>query len=706
MGTARVVVAIATAAGLAVTARPAAGAAPEPTPAEPVLEVWFDHPDESPAEHADAFDGTVDVAPDRLLEPSPGVLLAGMNPVTPGRVLDTRLGIGAPAGRLTAGSTLRLAVLGQFGVPASGVDAVALNVTATEASEPSFLAVWPTGSPFPRTSSLNMAPGQTVPNLVIAKVGTDGTVSIANGIGASHVIADVVGWSGSASFLRSMAPERILDTRDGTGVPAPGAVGPGGSIDLTVTGSFGVPTAGVDAVILNVTATGATAGSFVTVWPTGASRPLASSLNMAAGETNPNLVIAKVGAGGRVSLFNAAGSTHLVADLVGWIPTGGAYTAVTPTRILDTRDGTGRYGTFRNTQLGPLLFPYEIGGTSSVRAADPLQLDVVTALDLPASTTAVLLNITGTQATQPTFVTAWGYGVARPEASSLNIVPGTTRPNLVLAEVGTDGFVSLFNANGNIHLIADVVGYFEARNASDDVDELAGEQVHVVHVIPSDQPAATFGDAEVRATVELAEEWLEGLGGRGIRFDTVGGQVEVTTHRIQETTAALAAEASGPGFDWVEWMLADGLAVDGKAYLVFVEGPDTGGLCGLGGSGQARVFTDGCLNDAANFSGARPALGRVWTDSAAARTGLHELLHVLGAVVECAPGYGDGGHVGDTRDLMYSTQSFKPDGTIADDYATVLDAGRDDYWGMGAGRTCGGEPWDDVSLSPFLDAPD
>ena len=81
----------------------------------------------------------------------------------------------------------------------------------------------------------------------------------------------------------------------------------------------------------------------------------------------------------------------------------------------------------------------------------------------------------------------------QPFASSLNLLPGDTRPNLVLAEVGDDGFVSLFNGAGEVHLVVDVVGWFEARNADDAVDEVLGEQVHVVHVVPSDVTAA-YGD--------------------------------------------------------------------------------------------------------------------------------------------------------------------------------------------------------------------
>jgi hypothetical protein len=70
-------------------------------------------------------------------------------------------------------------------------------VTVTEPTEVSFLTAWPGGTPRPLASNLNYVSGQTVPNLVVAQVGPDGTVDLYNHAGAAHVIADVAGWYGS-----------------------------------------------------------------------------------------------------------------------------------------------------------------------------------------------------------------------------------------------------------------------------------------------------------------------------------------------------------------------------------------------------------------------------------------------------------------------------------------------------------------------------
>ena len=74
----------------------------------------------------------------------------------------------------------------------------------------------------------------------------------------------------------------------------------------------------MSAVVVNVTVTQPTSPGYLTVYPNGAARPLASNLNFSAGQTVPNLVVAKVGADGKVAVYNNAGSTHVILDVVGW----------------------------------------------------------------------------------------------------------------------------------------------------------------------------------------------------------------------------------------------------------------------------------------------------------------------------------------------------------------------------------------------------
>lgn len=117
----------------------------------------------------------------------------------------------------------------------------------------------------------------------------------------------------------ALTPVRILDTRNGNGSPAT-PFGPRTTRTLTIAGRAGLPATGVGAVVVNLTATGATAPSYVTAWPKGHPRPNASTLNAVAGIDVANPAILPLGADGSISLYNDAGTVDLVADVVAWIP--------------------------------------------------------------------------------------------------------------------------------------------------------------------------------------------------------------------------------------------------------------------------------------------------------------------------------------------------------------------------------------------------
>ena len=242
-----------------------------------------------------------------------------LNALVPARVLDTRNGTGAPAAMVGPGATIDLTVTGAGGVPSTGVEAVVLNVTATNATAPSYVTAWPKGASQPVASNLNFVAGQTVPNRVVVKVGTGGMITLFNAAGSVDLVADVNGWftdgttsDASGDVFTGTSPSRIMDTRLG-GAPA----GPGSTIHMNVVGQGGVPSS-AHSVVLNVTVTNPTAGSYLTLWPTGSTQPVASDLNFVGGLTVANLTVVKIGTGGQVDVFNAAGNTQIVVDVVGW----------------------------------------------------------------------------------------------------------------------------------------------------------------------------------------------------------------------------------------------------------------------------------------------------------------------------------------------------------------------------------------------------
>ncbi len=366
----------------------------------------------------------------------------------PQRLLDTRECNGA-CGPIAGGAVVRLKVTGRGGVPSVGVSAVILNVTVTAPTAPGHVTAYPFGAPVPVASNLNFSAGQTVPNLVTVKVSADGHVALLNGsTGTIHLVADVAGYVEAGpvttpGMIETRVPVRLLDTRDGTGAPQ-GSVGPYGSVSLQVTGRAGIP-AGASAAILNVTVVAPTAPGHITVYPNGASMPTASNINFVAGQTVPNLVVATLSADGRVRIANqSSGSSYLIADVAGYViggtPTAkGAYVALSPTRLMDTRTS------------GPLASGVSVTVPVAGRAG------------MPSVVAAIVTNLTATAPTAPGFITAYPAGATPPFVSNVNFVEGQTVANLAVVKTSVTG-LGLRNgsAQGTTHVVADVAGYFIA----------------------------------------------------------------------------------------------------------------------------------------------------------------------------------------------------------------------------------------------------
>lgn len=278
----------------------------------------------------------------------------------------------------------------------------------------------------------------------------------------------------AGEFIPLSAPARILDTRKAIGVNTTTPVGQFQAIDLQVTGRGGVPNTGVQAIVMNVTAVAPTVSGYVSVYPAGQTRPEVSSLNFVPGQNVPNLVTVRIGDGGRVSLYNHNGNTHILADVIGYYDdasvSGGWYHPLTPSRLLDTRTGTG----------APAA-PLGTGGTIS------LQVTGRGSVPEAAQVAAVVLNVTAVEPTAAGYVTVWPGG-SRPDVSNLNFTPGQTVPNLVIVAVSATGTVSFFNETGNTHLLADVVGWYDKTGAAGGLVFNAVTPVRVMDTRPINSP--------------------------------------------------------------------------------------------------------------------------------------------------------------------------------------------------------------------------
>ncbi|OLF15202.1 GH25 family lysozyme [Actinophytocola xanthii] len=363
---------------------------------------------------------------------------AGYTAVDPVRVLDTRNAVGVGSRTpLGAGGTVLLDLSRRL--PRTATAAV-LNVTGMT-SRAGYLTVWPNGTPRPPVSNLNLAAGETRPNLVTVQLTGERKLRLFSSASGTHVLADLAGWyaTDATPLFTAHTPRRVLDTRR-TG----GAVGPGASrrVDL----SSVVPT-GATAVTLTVTGVGAARPTFVTAWPTGRPRPRVSTLNLADGRATPNLVTVRLGAGRSVNLYNHAGSVHLLVDVAGYYrPGSGArFVATTPRRLIDTRGGR------------PTWVPASGGGQA---------LALNTLGQAAFGVTGTVLNLTGVSPSTGTFMTVYARTSAtpaRPRSSNLNLVTRQTASTLVSTAVGPGSTVWVYSNAGTVHLIADVAGYFVSR---------------------------------------------------------------------------------------------------------------------------------------------------------------------------------------------------------------------------------------------------
>ncbi len=366
----------------------------------------------------------------------------GLRAITPVRVLDTRNGIGRPgSSKVAAKQTVQLGFGSQV---ASTTASVVLNVTAVAPDATGFVTAYPCDRPRPTTSNLNFTAGDTVPNLVVVKLGVDRTVCLYTEA-TTHLLADLTGTFETEGGARGKAvvPTRILDTRTAIGVPAAGKMPAGQVLTLQVAGRGNVPATGATAATLNVTAADPNEGGYLTVWPCDRPQPTASSLNFTTGDVVPNLVTTRLSPTGTVCMVSTA-ATHLLADVGMWfgnLETAG-FKELVPDRLLDTRTGIG------------------VPVPGKVAALGVVHLQVAGRGGVPVTgVTAVALNMTAVAADDGGYVTAWPCDQPLPVVSNLNFGADQTIPNAATVKLAADGTVCLFTT-ATTHLLADVAGYY------------------------------------------------------------------------------------------------------------------------------------------------------------------------------------------------------------------------------------------------------
>lgn len=390
----------------------------------------------------------------------------------PVRIVDTRADLGLvgplaggdgrssspdPIIRRQRAGAHEIPVLGRHGLPRNGVAAVVVNLTAVDVASTGYAAVVPKApsgtdvfddqGTFARsvsTSNLNAVASETVSNLVVVPVGAGGIVRIFNRLGPLETIVDLVGWIATDTAaatpdpmgdgVRAVDPVTVFDSTASAPMRA------GETLTVAVRDRAGLDPSST-AVWVNLTATEASAAGYVTAVASGAQPAATSALNLDPRGPRTNLALVELDAQGRIDIGVEGASTHLRVDVVAALePRAGPLTVIAPRRALDTRRGLA-------TPPGPL------------RPGAPRTVDLATAAGLPPTATAVLVNLTVTDATAPGRITLWRWGVAPPGVPTLATTPERTRANLVWLPLGPGGRIRMAASLAATEVILDVVGY-------------------------------------------------------------------------------------------------------------------------------------------------------------------------------------------------------------------------------------------------------
>lgn len=350
-------------------------------------------------------------------------------PVSPTRLLDTR----SNGKRLSPQSSINVRVLGVAGVPTGGVAAVSINLTAVDPGGKGYLTAHAADVTRPLVSTVNFRQGENTANHAIVPIGSNGEITIYSHA-ASDVIVDITGYTPDNAGLQTVAPVRALDTRT-QNAPVPAR----GERRLPMTGNHGIPSTGVDAVIVNVTAVDPEGNGFFTAYPSGTQRTETSTLNFNTGENTANNATVKLGTDGAISIYTHT-TAHILVDVVGYVKTNDAYAAVAPARSVDTR----------KLSIGKM------------RAGETRTLHIAGRLGLPIEgITAVALNATAVNPSAKGYLALFPADVSRPLVSAVNFDAGDNTANNALVKLSADGAISIYSLV-DCDVVVDIVGYTTA----------------------------------------------------------------------------------------------------------------------------------------------------------------------------------------------------------------------------------------------------
>ncbi|MFZ9628959.1 MAG: CAP domain-containing protein [Ilumatobacteraceae bacterium] len=319
---------------------------------------------------------------------------------------------------------------------------------------------------------------------------------------------------------------------------------------IQIAGVANIPT-DVTAVSANFTVTGTGGIGNLTVYNCSSTRPTASTLNFAQGETVANAAIVPLGSGA-LCVYSPV-DTHLIIDINGYFRSASSdrYNAIDQVPVMDSAKDFGAAGPRPATSVTSLL----VRGTSSV---------------LPTSATAAVLNVTALNAVANGFVTIYSCDTARPGVSSLNAVVGVTRQNMAIVPIASNGTVCVYT-NSSMDVRVDILGYFAADSGSSFTPTTATRLIDTRDLY---RPEMNFGLGGTRLPVDVTESVLL-AGQRGISANASAVSLNVTV--VPTTTpGTITVFACGSTVDLASMTFGAGKV---SATAMQIRLPSSGDLC-------------------------------------------------------------------------------------------------------------------------------
>lgn len=370
--------------------------------------------------------------------PSASAAGSAYTPISPVRLVsDSAVG---------AGGTIPVQVTGVAGVPSSGVAAVNLTITATDAST-SFVTAYPYGGTLPATVNLSLNPNQTMSNAAVVQPASNGYISIYNNAGVAYVYVDIYGYYSSA------AGTPYVPLTPSVRLVGPFSIGSGQSAPIQIDGQDGIPPSGVTTVTATLSAANVTGNGYLVCYSDGSSTPPTSSENLTPGVITSVLVQCPVSTSdGKIRIYNgAASSVTIYLDVQGYYGSsvgdgsGAAYQPITPIRVASGL-------TLTSGQVDNVT----VEGSGGV----------------PTNATAIVADVTIVSCAQSGYVEEWPTGGDKPDPATviLSAQPGAglNTTDLVTIVPGKNeeaSFLFSSTAAATCRLYVDLDGYFGGGSA-------------------------------------------------------------------------------------------------------------------------------------------------------------------------------------------------------------------------------------------------